>query len=247
MSKLISNNELCPHLDPASTHTSDSITTPLPPPIGPLPNARLHNTPQHTQQPGRPPTHNPTLPAKECPKHPLLLETTWPYEPTIQHIQQHTLPCCPLTVLEFNEGTTTGLKALLKAAYHTGIYAWSYTNPDAHTTATHRLTQLQQQDPHKLPHTALLYSDALLPTNTNTITPEAIQAIFPDGIDIVIAGLPDNQPTTQITRHATHPTKNTLKNLIRLLHFLDSSQPTRIGYILTNTPSTKLHPTYKNS
>jgi hypothetical protein len=116
--------------------------TPAPslhPPIRPLPNARLQNTPQCTQQPGRPPTHNPTHLVKEDPQHPPLLETTWPREPTIQHIKQHILPLRPLAVLKFSEGTTTGLEALLKVGYHIGTYAWSHTNPDAHTAGTHRL------------------------------------------------------------------------------------------------------------
>jgi len=133
--------------------------TPSPslPPIRPLPNARLHNMPQHTQQPGRPPTHNPIHTAKEGPQHPPLLETTWPREPTIQQMKQHILPHRPLTVLEFTEGTTSGLESLLEAGYHIGTNEGSHTNPDAHTAATHRLTQLLQQYSHKLPLTALLY------------------------------------------------------------------------------------------
>ena len=87
-------------------------------------------------------------------------------------------------------------------------------------------------------HTTLLYWVTLLPTNTTTITPEAIQASFPGGIYIVIVGLPDYPPTTQATR----PAENTLKNLIRLLYFIDNTQPTGTGYILANTPSGKLHP-----
>ena len=89
-------------------------------------------------------------------------------------MKQYTLPQRPLTVLECNEGTITGLEALLKAGYHIGTYAWSHTNKDAHTSVTHRLTRLHQQHPHKLPHTILLYWDTLLRTNTNTTTPEAI-------------------------------------------------------------------------
>jgi len=77
-------------------------------------------------------------------------------------------------------------------------------NKDARTAAKRRLTQLQQQYPHKLPHTLLLYWGTLLPTYTNTLTPKAFRANFPEGIDIIIAGLPDYPPTTQTTRHPTH-------------------------------------------
>ena len=132
------------------------------------------------------------------------------------------------------------------AGYHIGQYAWPDTNPDAHTAATHRLTQVQQQYPIKLHHMALNQWDTLLPTSTNSITPEAIQANFPRCIDIVTTGQLDFPPKTQTTRHAIHPAENALKNLVRLLHFLDNTQPTGIGYILANTPSAKLHTHIQN-
>ena len=134
------------------------------------------------------------------------------------------------------------LDTLLRAGYHIGTYAGSETNPDRHTAATHRLAQLQQQYTNKLPNTALLQWDTLLPTNKNNITPEAMKANLPRAIDIVIAGLLNYLPITQATRQANHPAENTLKNIVRLLHFLHSAQPTRIKYILANTPSAKLQP-----
>ncbi len=84
---------------------------------------------------------------------------------TLYEIPQH-----PLTVLEIHGGTAAGLEALLKTGHYIHKYTWADTNPDAHTSVKHRLTQLHLQYPLQLPLTAIIQWDNSLPLDPLLIT-----------------------------------------------------------------------------
>ena len=65
------------------------------------------------------------------------------------------IPQHSLTVLEIYGGTAAGLEALLKTGHYIHKYTWADTNPDAHTSVKHRLTQLHLQYPLQLPLTSI--------------------------------------------------------------------------------------------
>jgi hypothetical protein len=61
-------------------------------------------------------------------------------------------------------------------------------------------------------------------------------------LDIVIANLPTYQPITPEDTPKIRSQELALKHIIRLVHFLYTSQPRHTGYILANTPSPNKHP-----
>ncbi len=78
--------------------------------------------------------------------------------------------------------------------------------------------------------------------DTTRMTPTNLQTIFPNGIDVIIANLSTYPPTTLNDTPKIRPQEQALKNIIRLVHFIYTSQPRHIGYILANTPSLEKHP-----
>jgi len=127
------------------------------------------------------------------------------------------------------------------------VTAWAPTrgltlaSPDALAVVTHRIAHLQQQYRNQLPTTVLHEWDTSLQTKTKLITPKGILTSFPDGIDIVLAILPDI-PKNISTHPIIHHHEQTLHHIVRLIHFLHNVQLVRIAYILANTSSDELHP-----
>ena len=186
MSRHISNNKYFPHPDPANTHASTIITPPHPtaPQRPPTEYATMHTT-------TRSPTY--TQPHPSSQRRPTTPTTTRDYlaprahNPT--HKAAHPTPT-PTRRIEIQRRHNHRPRGPPQSRLsHRDICMVTYKPGRTHGGHAPPITQLQQQYPHKLPLTSLLYWDTLLPTNTNTITPEPIRANFPDGIDIVIAGL----------------------------------------------------------
>jgi hypothetical protein len=73
-------------------------------------------------------------------------------------------------------------------------------------------------------------------------TPTDLQTNFPTCIDIIIANLPTYQPITSKDTPKIRPQDLALKHIIRLVHFLYTSDPRHLGYILANTSSPNKHP-----
>jgi ribonuclease HI len=229
-----------------TTHPQQKTTTlVLPtPPTNPLPRNRPPDT--ATTPIINSHTTNSTTTRKEtnqtCTLHLPIRETTLTVDPSLQQLGQHTLPHAPLTILELYGGTATGLEALLKAGHHINTYAWADTDPDAYTSLQHRITQMQEKYPGQLPPSATANWNTSLPLDITHITPQDLHTNFPTGIDIIIANLPTYPPSTQKHTNKIRPQELALKHIIRLIHFLYTSQPLHIGYILANTPSPNNHP-----
>jgi hypothetical protein len=116
---------------------------------------------------------------------------------TRQPLPLYEIPQHPLNVLEIYGGTAAGLEALLRTGHYIHKYIWADTNPDAHTSTKHRLTQLHQQHPLQLPLTAITQWDNSLPLDPMLITTEHISTSFPVGLNIIIAGLLTYTPITK--------------------------------------------------
>ena len=127
---------------------------------------RTNNTsPWALPQNGR----HPTRPIPRCPAHITITKptasTTPPQGhysgassgcvPSMGHIRPHRLPHTPLRIVELCGGLATGLEALLRADYAISSYTWIVTNPDANTAASHRITFLRLQFPHRIPPEAM--------------------------------------------------------------------------------------------
>ena len=65
------------------------------------------------------------------------------YVPNLGQIRSHRLYRAPLRVVELCGGLATGLEALLGAGYAIGSYVWVGIDPNAHTTASHRIAHLR--------------------------------------------------------------------------------------------------------
>ena len=84
--------------------------------------------------------------------------------------------------------------------------------------------------------------DNTLPLEPTHITPNIIAANLSRDIDIIIAGLPTLLPTKKQGHPITNPHERAIKHIIQLTHSLYTTQTNNVGYILINTPCTKLHP-----
>ena len=168
---------------------------------------------------------------------------TWPNEPSLLQVPVRPLPQAPLSLVEICGGIATGLEALLRAGHSIRTYAWADINPDAHKATLHRLQRLQDRYPTQLPASAILGWDRRLPFNANCLSPDGITHMFPQGIDLVIAG-PPCQPFSKAGRHRglEDPRSKALLNVARLIYYLHSTQPGGVTYIIENVPGTDRHP-----
>ena len=159
-----------------------------------------------------------------------------PTYPTLNNLEQYTLPHHTLTVLEFFGGMAAGLEALLRAGHHMHIYVWADTNPNAHAATLHRLNHLHKAYPEQLRLTTLQHWDTLIPPDAPLVTPTTLLNSSRHGIDIIIAGIPDYPPDTSATPSYIHPHEQVLQQIIHLTQFLYHEQPKGVGYIFLPTP-----------
>jgi hypothetical protein len=101
---------------------------------------------------------------------------------------------------------------------------------------------MREKLPRQLPPSSTAHWNNLLPLDITHTTPTVLQTNFPTGIDIIIANLPTYPPSTQKHTPKTRPQELAIRHIIRLIHFLYTSQSRHIGYILANTPSPNKHP-----
>jgi len=134
------------------------------------------------------------------------------------------------------------MEALLKARHHIKTYAWADTDPDAHTLIQHRITTMCERYPRQLPRSSTAHWNTPLPLDITHITSPDLQTYFPAGIYIIIANLPTYQPITPEDTPKTRPQELALKHIIRIVHFLYTSQIRLVRYILANTPRLKKQP-----
>jgi hypothetical protein len=156
------------------------------------------------------------------------------------------IPKRPLTILEIYGGTAAGLEALLRTGHHIKKYTGADTNPDTHTSTKHRLAQLQKQYPTQLPLTSITQWDNLLPLEPTLITTNNIAATIPEGIDILIAGLPTYTSPSTTKPTITNPHERAIKHIIQLTRSLYNTQTNKIGYLILNTPDVAQHPHTKD-
>ena len=169
--------------------------------------------------------------------------SSWPSEPSLVDLPTCPLRNTPVSLVEICGGIATGLEALLRAGHSIRSYAWADINPDAYLATKHRLLLLRSRYPRQLPAAAIQGWDRRLPFNANCLSPEGIQAMFPSGIDLVVAG-PPCQPFSSAGRHRglEDPRSKELLNVARMIHYLHHTQPHGVSYIIENVPGTDKHP-----
>jgi len=108
-----------------------------------------------------------------------------------------------------------------------------------HNTPTTNHTN--ERYPLQLPLSSTAHWTNLLPLYITHTTPTDLQTNFPTGIDVIIASLLTYPPTTRKDTSKIRPQELALMHIIRLVHYLYTSQPHHIGYMLANTPSPSKH------
>ena len=215
----------------------------LPPPswVDTLRPVPISSPPRAPDTPGTTATRPPTV------SHQVESYTYWPRDPSLVDTPICPLRNTPVSLVEICGGIATGLEALLRAGHSIRSYAWADINPDAYLATKRRLHLLHSRYPRQLPATAIQGWDRRLPFNANCLSPEGIQAMFPSGIDLVVAG-PPCQPFSTAGRHRglEDPRSKALINVARLIHYLRHTQPHGVSYIIENVPGTDKHPEVKH-
>jgi hypothetical protein len=89
----------------------------------------------------------------------------------------------------------------------------------------------------QLPLSSTAHWNSLLPLDITHTPPTDLQTNFTTGIDVNIANLRIYPPTIPKDTSKIRPRELALKHIIRLVHFLYTSQSRHIEYILANTSS----------
>ncbi len=160
--------------------------------------------------------------------------------PSLQKLRTHRLSHAPLRVVDLCSGLATGLEAFLRASYTIRRYAWVDTNQDAHIAASQRVMLLKHRFPHLLKQEATQTWDSCLPRDIRVISPATLGAVFPDGVDLILASPPAPCTRVSLTHSARIPhDADTDHDILRLVLHLFASQSDGVGFIWT---SPELHP-----
>jgi hypothetical protein len=108
--------------------------------------------------------------------------------------------------------------------------------------------QLQKTYLDQLPDLAIASWNSTLPPTIIQTTPKLIEAKFAQGIDLIIANLPTSPPR-KTNRNNITPNPNTkdIYHIIQLIHHLNDTQQSKIGFLLANIPDTSNNPQLRES
>ena len=140
-----------------------------------------------------------------------------------------------IVLVELFAGLGTGLAAVLEAGLSIRSYTYVDNNIMVNRAAKHHLQQLRMQYPKQLPASAIQGCMSRVPLDVTLIGEEDLLRL--GKVDLVIAGWPCQGHSRAGYRQGLQdPRSNLFWELLRLLHWWQRNQITRVAYILENVP-----------
>ena len=144
-------------------------------------------------------------------------------------------PDAGITLVDLFGGIDTGLAAVLEAGLTDRRYIYVDNSQVSTRVAHHHLHQLMVLYPQQLPLIAIRGYFTRLPRDVTLISEANLRHLGP--VDMVIAGWPcQGHSCARAGRGLEDPRSNLFWDLIRLIQWWFSHQPTPPGYIFENVP-----------